>query len=208
MRNMPRHAAPGDATAAPDAGVYGGVRRFLLLLVPLALAATAGEYENARRKLDLIEGERLAAGKRVQLTGAELNAYLARELLADLPAGVRQPRLELGAQAATGSALIDFGKLRRAQGKAPGWLLGRLIDGERPVRVTAAIRSSGGAATVDVESVEISGVVLDGKALDFLIEHFLLPQYPTAAIGRPFELGHRIDRLEVRPNAVTVVIGR
>ena len=43
-------------------------------------------------------------------------------------------------------------------------------------------------------------------ALDFLIQNFLLPRFPDAKIGRPFELGHGIDRLEVRPNEVRVVI--
>ena len=184
------------------------MRRRLLLFIPLLAAAAGSDYETARRKIALIEGERLAAGKHVVLTEAELNAYLLRELGAVVPDGVRDPRLRLGAHSATGTALIDFGKLRRAQGKPPGWILRRLIDGERPVRVTAGIRSSAGTATVDVESVEISGVTIDGGALDFLIDNFLLVYYPTAAIGRPFELGHRIERLEVRPSAVTVVIGR
>ena len=42
--------------------------------------------------------------------------------------------------------------------------------------------------------------------LDFLLENFLLPFYPTAAIGRPFDLKHRVDRLEVTPAGVTAVI--
>ena len=67
---------------------------------------------------------------------------------------VRDPALRLGASSAVGEARIDFAKLRRAQRKPTGWLLGRLLEGERPVRVTAAIRSSGGNATVDVERVE------------------------------------------------------
>jgi hypothetical protein len=42
--------------------------------------------------------------------------------------------------------------------------------------------------------------------LDFLIQNFVLPYYPDAKIGQPFELAHRIDRLEVRPGEVRVVI--
>ena len=55
----------------------------------------------------------------------------------------------------------DFGKLRRAQGHPPGWLMSKLLDGERPVRVTVRIRSANGQATVDVERVEISGLQID-----------------------------------------------
>jgi hypothetical protein len=86
--------------------------------------------------------------------------------------------------------------------------MSKLLEGERPVSVTARIRSAGGTATVDVERVEISGIVIDGRTLDFLIENILLPLYPNAVVGRPFELGHRIERLDVEPRAVGVVIGR
>jgi hypothetical protein len=108
---------------------------------------------------------------------------------------------------ATGTALIDFGKLRRAQGYEPGWLMAKLLDGERPVSVTVRIRSAAGQATVDVERVEVSGVVLDGRTLDFVIQNFLLAMYPDAAVGRPFELGHRVEKLDVAPSAVGVLIG-
>ena len=107
---------------------------------------------------------------------------------------------------ATGKALVDFGKLQRATGHSPGWLMSKLLEGERPVSVTAHIQSSGGRATVDIQRVEISGIAIDGSTLDFLIENFLLPMYPDAAISRPFELGHRIDRLDVSPAAVAVVL--
>jgi hypothetical protein len=56
--------------------------------------------------------------------------------------------------------------------------------------------------------VQISGITLDGRTLDFLIQHFLLPVYPEAAVGRPFELGDRIERLDVQPGGVDVVVGR
>lgn len=89
-----------------------------------------------------------------------------------------------------------------------GWLMARLLAGERPVRVKARIRSGGGRATVDLERVEISGLTVSGAALDFLIRNFVLPYYPEAKIGQPFELAHRIERLEVRPSEVRVLIKR
>jgi hypothetical protein len=59
---------------------------------------------------------------------------------------------------------------------------------------------------VDVQSVEISGITIDGKMLDYLIENYLIPQFPDAKVGRPFELSHRIDRLEIKPAGVGIVI--
>ena len=83
-----------------------------------------------------------------------------------------------------------------------------LLDGERPVTITARIRSSGGTATVDVQQVEISGVTIEGRMLDFLIHSYVMQAYPDAKIGAPFALGHRIERLDVQPSAVGIVIGR
>src|SRR5450631_1657727 len=125
-----------------------------LLTVPL-LPSASPEYQAMVHKISLIEHDRLQPGARVVLTAAELNAYARQEIAEVAPEGVRDPRLDLGPGVATATALIDFGKLRRAEGKPPGRIMSFLIDGERPVTITANIRSSGGTATVDVQSVEI-----------------------------------------------------
>ncbi len=196
---------------------FGGMRVWSVVdrRIFLALALAAGpldpsvspDYQAVVHKFSLIEHDRLKPGSRVLLTPQELNAYARQEVAEVAPDGVRNPRLDLGPGTATASALIDFGKLRRAEGKPPGRLTAYLLDGERPVTITARIRSSGGTATVDVESVEISGVTLEGRMLQFLIERYLMPAYPNAKVGQPFALGHRIERLDVQPAAVGVVIG-
>ena len=182
-------------------------RRLWAISVLLAAASLAGasynDYASAKQKVDSIEAGRLRSGARVTLTFPELNAWVAREA----PAGVRNPQLRVASRdLATGAALIDFGKLERSAGRQPGWLMSKLLDGERPVSVTVRIRSSAGRATVDIQRVEISGIAIDGRTLDFLIQNFLIPMYPDAVIGRPFELGHRIDRLDVSPSNVGVLL--
>jgi hypothetical protein len=174
------------------------------VLAAAGMAAAVDDYSSAKQKLGQIESGKLKPGTRVTLTPREIDAWVAKEA----PNGVRNPRLELQPGVAKGNALIDFGKVRKAQGYQPGWLMSKLLDGERPVSVTARIRSGGGKATVDVQSVEISGLTIDGKTLDFLIQNFLLAMYPDAVVGKPFELGNRIDRLEIQPGAVGVVIGK
>lgn len=175
------------------------------LLFSALLWAADGGYESAKRKFDTIEGDRLPAGTRVEFSERELTAYAEKEA----PPGVRNPRLHFGTpEIVTGTALIDFGKVEKAQGQHPGWLMSRILEGERQVSVTARIRSANGHATVDVERVEISGIVIDGRTLDFLIQNVLLPLYPSAVVGKPFELGHRIERLDVRTAAAVVAIGK
>jgi len=177
------------------------------LLIPL-LGAPSSDYLSIKRKFDLIESDKLRPGSRVTLTSRELNAFVVNEVAEFDGQGVRDPKLELGNDSATGTALIDFLKLRQAAGKPSGWVMTKLLAGERPVRVTARIKSGSGRAVVDVERVEISGVTIDGKMLDYLIQHYLIPQFPEAKVGQPFELAHHIDRLEVTPDAVGVVLGR
>jgi hypothetical protein len=176
----------------------------------LAVAGLAGapepEYLSAQGKIASLEGDKAPAGSRMALSLEELNAYARGELAAI--EGIREPRLELGTGRATGYALVDFPKLRRAMGQPLGWFLERLLAGERPLRVDARVTSSGGKATVFVDQVEISGVAIKGETLDYLIRNYLWAYYPDAAVNRPFELAHRIDRVEVEPAEVAVVISK
>ncbi len=187
------------------------MRRFALLILAaaaaLAAAASASGYLSVKRKFDLIERERVPAGSTVVLGKDELNAWVREAVPAVAPQGVRAPRLELGTGRASGFAYVDFPKLRQAQGQPLNWFMARLLAGERPVRVDAHIRSAGsGKAQVDVDRVEVSGLAISGAALDYLIRNFLWSYYPEAKVGKPFELAHGIDRLDVRPDAVQVVM--
>jgi hypothetical protein len=200
---------PAFGNGAPGASVYRSVTSRILWAVPLfatlTLWGTYTGYTSAKQKFALIDSGRLRPGARVVLTPAELTSYAEHEL----PAGVRDPHLQIVSPGVVkGSAMVDFGKVRRAQGYHPGWLMSRLLDGERPVGVTVRIQSASGRATVTVVQVQVSGLEIDGKTLDFLIENFLIPMYPDAAVNRPFELGHHIEKLDVQPAAVGVWIGR
>jgi hypothetical protein len=198
--------SPGNAALGVYVHYFVKRRIWLIpVLFAVALAAGVTEYTSAKQKIDSIESGRLRAGSRVQLTYPELAAWVAHEA----PAGVRNPQLRVTSPGvAVGSAMIDFAKVARSQGHDPGWLTAKLLTGERPVTVTANIRSAGGQATVDVQRVEISGLAIDGSTLDFLIRNVLLPMYPNAAVGRPFQLGDRIERFDVQPSGVGVLIGK
>ena len=142
-----------------------------------ALAATPADYQWAQRKIDSIDGDRLKPGARVELTPRELNAYAEHYV----PQGVRNPQVQVTApETATGSALVDFGKLQRSMGHPPGWLLSKLLDGERPVSVTARIRSAGGQATVEVQRVQVSGRHRDRRR-DARLPH---PQCTPAGVSQ------------------------
>ncbi len=168
--------------------------------------AAGADYESARRKIEMIEEDRAAPGERIWLSLEELNAYARQQVAEQVPQGLRSPKLELAPALATGSALIDFLKIRELKGPPPNVLLRWFLSGERPIRAVAGIHSARGQATVTVQQVTISGISARGAVLDFLIENFLLPFYPEAKIGRPFQLKHNVDRFEIGSAGVMVVM--
>jgi hypothetical protein len=184
------------------------MRRILTAILVAAVlgAAVPPGAQSVRQKFRLIESDRVPRGSRVTLHQDELNAYVRVELRSVVKEGVRDPRLELGQDRATGFAWIDFEKIQEAQGRPMSWLMSLLLGGERHVRVDAQIHSGGGRAVVNLERVEVSGIAVSGRALDYLIRNFLWTYYPEAKVGRPFELAHHIERLEVRPARVDIVI--
>jgi hypothetical protein len=172
------------------------------------VAGAVAQNDGAQRKIDLIQQDAVPRGATVVIGKDELNVYVRNKIAVSFRQGVRRARLDLGTDRVTGFADIDFPALRQAMGKPLGWLMSALLAGERSVRVEAHIRSSGGKAVVDLERVEVSGISISGGTLDYLIRNFVSPYYPEATVGKPFALAHHVERLEVRPGGVSVVIAR
>ena len=61
------------------------------------------------------------------------------------------------------TALVDFLKLRKGAGEETNWLVTKLIQGEKRVKVTARIQSANGRATVTLQRVEIGGLAVSGS---------------------------------------------
>lgn len=183
-------------------------RAFLSAFVAASALVAGAVTDSAQRKLELIEQDKVPRGTVVVLGTDELNLYVRGKIAHSFRHSIRGARLDLGAGRATGFAYIDFPKLGQEMGKPLGRLMSWLLAGERRVQVEAHIRSSGGRAQVDLDRVEVSGFSISGSALDYLIRNFVRPYYPDAVIGRPFALAHHVDRLDVRPNEVRVVMAR
>ena len=162
----------------------------------------------AQRKIDAIQNGRAPAGAVIVFSAAELNAWARYKVPMVVPEGVRQPRLELGRGTATAYALVDFLKVRQGQGENTSWLIAKLIEGEKRVKVSARIESGGGSATVHLLQVEIGGLAVSGNPLDVLIRTYFLPLYPNAKIDEPFALADGLDRIEVLPTQARAVMKR
>ena len=143
---------------------------FVLLICTVLSAATAATaVDAALAKFALIEQDRAPAGSRVSLTASELAAYARVQAEVIAPGAVHDPKLTITPGHAEAFAMIDFLRLPQV-GPQPGWILRKLLEGQRPLRVRVRIQSAHGRARVDVERVEISGVAVEGRTLDFLAQ--------------------------------------
>jgi hypothetical protein len=124
------------------------------------------------------------------------------------PEGVSRPRVAFGEGTAEAHANIDFLKIRKAQGETPGWLMTQILEGEHPVFVRARVTSSAGRAQVDVERVEVDGIGVEGRVLDYLVKNHVRAYFPKAKVGESFPLAHNIERLDVKPQGVNVVMAK
>lgn len=190
-----------------------GLALFAIVIICAAFAgpaaATSREAASVDRKLDLIESGRLRPGSRVDFAPAELNAWLGEQARRYFPGGVRNIRVNLAANSAVGYADVDFLKMRQAAtGESPGWIMRNLFSGERPIVVQAHLVSANGGARVDVDSVRISGVPIEGRALDFLIRNYVRPTFPDLKLSEWFQLANRVNRIATTPSGATVFIGR
>ena len=156
--------------------------------------------------MDKIQSGHARAGSAVVFSVAELNAWARYKVPQVVPEGVRQPRLELGDGTATAYALVDFLKVRQGQGETTNWLIAKLIEGEKPVKVAAQVQSTNGQGKVHLLRVEIGGLAVSGNTLDVLIRTFFLPLFPNAKIDTPFELADGVDRIEVSPAEARVIV--
>ena len=180
----------------------------LALTICFVPALLAGDqyFQSAEAKLDTLENSKAKPGSIITFSLQEINSWARYKVPEIVPQGIRNQRVTLGTDSGTAYALMDFLKMRHAQGKEPGWLISHLIEGERPVTISIHLQSSGGQAQVDLTRVEISGAAASGAVLDFLIKTFFMPLYPAAKIGEKFEIGYGIDRIEIRPAGVRVTM--
>jgi hypothetical protein len=181
------------------------VRWFLLFAFTASVLLAADPLaDSAQKKLDSISDRKLKPGAAVALSPREINAWIHEKAVKAFPEGIRNERIELGPRTSDGTALVDLTKLGKSNSVNP--LIARLIEGERPLRVAIRVESSNGRATVFLTHVELSGVAVDGSILDFLIKHFVQPRYPDIKINEPFDLDFNIERIELQPGGVRVLI--
>jgi hypothetical protein len=181
------------------------MRPQLLLILAAALYAANPVLDRVDNKLNLIDSGHARRGSVIVFTPAEMNAW-ARGRVPQMYKGISDPSVQLGMGTATGSATIDFLKMREGEGVSTNPLIAKLIAGERPLKVSIQMESAHGWATAKLTRLEISGIAVTGAPLDFLVNQFFLKMFPDAKVNQPFELRDNIDSIELRPDGVRVTM--
>jgi hypothetical protein len=172
------------------------------------LFLAADDFASIQRKMDNIVYDRVKPGQRIFMSQRELDAYLRAQAVAIAPKAVRNTRVELGEGSGTASAMVNFLELNKARGGQSNWMLEKMLDGERLVKVSVHVETDRGKARVEADRVEIGGAAISGAPLNFLIENYVIPQFPNAKVDQWFPMEHHIDHFEIHPSGITVVIGR
>ena len=150
---------------------------------------------------------RTAAPATVELTDAEVTAYLRHHARDQVPAGIVEPTLmALGEGRVGGLAIVDLDVVR-AQ-KTRGWLDPlAYLSGRVPLSATGVLITQDGVGRFQLESAEISGVAVPKTVLQELLSYYSrTPDDPDGInMDDPFELPSGIREIRVRKGDAMVI---
>ena len=188
----------------------------LIALLLLSLAAASAGRSNAgpakplsdaalmEQKVRHLEANaRLARPDQTPTTFSEpeANSYLASDKV-KLPAGVQSVKLQGAPGIITGTAQVDFDRVREGIHSSNPLL--SIFSGVHDVVVVAHAHGAGGQGYVQVDSVSLDGVEIPHFALELFVEKFLQPKYPPIGLDSQFTLPDRIDIATVGVHKLTV----
>ena len=177
-----------------------------------AQAARAGSEESGARMERKIAGILRHARKsapEVRLTPlpeSEVNAWLAHQGAPRLPPGIRDPIVRIGDGRLTAEAVVDLDALRGSRDR-PGFDPVRYLGGRLAVTAGGRVRTGGGMARVELESVTIAGVPAPVQVLQEVVRFFTRTAGDPAGmnLADPIALPYGIEELRLSPGLAVVV---
>jgi hypothetical protein len=136
------------------------------------------------------------------LSEKEINAYLASDDV-ELPAGVQSVVLSGAPGTISGTAKVDFDKVREGVHSSNPLL--SIFSGIHDVQVETHAYGQGGQGYVHVDSVALDGMVVPQFVLRLFVEKYIAPKYPNLGIDSKFALPDRIDSAVVGQHQVTLI---
>ena len=169
----------------------------------------AARFQTKLAKIEAFAASRGRAprGQSVDLTDAEVNAYLRYGAGAQVPVGITEPTLSaLGNGRVGGRAVVDLDAVR--QQKQRGWMDPlSYLSGKVPITAAGTLTTSNGTGRFQLESAELSGVAVPKFVLQELLSYYSrTPDAPQGInMDAPFDLPARIKEIKVGVGSATVV---
>ncbi len=192
--------------------------KFSRWLVPLLLVAIAtlaadqqppahhsAEYRAMQQKIAYLKQNAAKAHpdpKPSEMTEAEVNAYF-NEGGVKLPKGVSHVQLTSKGNVVDGHAQVDFEEIM--QGKGKNNPLYGLFSGSHDIHAVAEAGGVNGTGTIKVQSVDLDGLQIPPFALEWFVQHYLTPKYPSVGITSTFKMPLRIDSAAVDTGRVRLI---
>ena len=174
-------------------------------------ADAASEESGARLERRLLEILQNAAepSSEVRLTPLpepDVNAYLEHQAVPHLPVGIRAPSVRIGEDRLSAEAVIDLDAIRESRERA-GFDPVQFLGGQLPVTASGRVRSGGGVARVDVETVTVGGIPVPIAVLQELVRYFTrTPEHPAGTrLDAPIRLPYGITELRLSPGLAVIV---
>jgi hypothetical protein len=138
----------------------------------------------------------------IRISQTELNSYIDYELPPLLPPGISKIRLQLQPGRTQGTAEVDFDRLKGSVRTQPNPWIAFFLRGVHTLGVDGALAGSNGVGQFHLETVTLDDITMPQMLVEYLIDHYLKPRYPTAAVDQPFTMGFSIDKLTVEAGSV------
>jgi hypothetical protein len=179
----------------------------VLLCLPLTVVGKSGSRDlaSAERKIDRVNANGRSprpSQTPTVFTEAEVNAYLASDNVR-LPAGVESVKLEGEDGVITGTAHVDFDRVREGVHSSNPLL--SIFSGVHDVVVVAHAHGAQGRGHVHVDSVSIDDMEVPHFVLQLFVDKFLTPKYPDLGIDSQFVMADRIDSATVGTHELTII---
>lgn len=219
LRNVARHPSGGGCHDVVHACERTTVVAAVLAVAALALSA-AHAQDDARADADAMQAKiaRVAAAAetprapsapplRTELSEREINAYLALEGPAFLPAGIAMPRARLGdGGRVSARAVLDLDAVRRSRERSLFDPLAYLTGAVEVIAI-GRVEAGGGEGVIRYESATVGGVAVPKTVAQELLRFYTrTPDRPRGfAFDEPFALPAGVRAVSVERGIVTVV---
>ncbi len=137
----------------------------------------------------------------------EINAFLRFQGASQLPTGITTPTIQIGdAELVSAEAIIDLDLIR--QQRTRGWLDPlQYLAGRLRVTASGTVRSGGGVAQLDIQSVTVADISVPVQVLYELVRYFTrtLDHPDGTRLDAPIPLPYRITELQLSPGQAVIV---